>query len=89
MAIIEQITTHLTPADLTKSPATIPDPATTPVPDHLREEIEGYLTRYPDPRSATALRQADPDWARLLPGPPPRDAVTHSLISDPAGDDAG
>ncbi len=41
-----------TPADLTKAPATIPDPATTPVPDHLREEIEGYLTRYPDPRSA-------------------------------------
>ncbi len=41
-----------TPADLSKSPATIPDLATTPVPDHLREEIESYLTRYPDPRSA-------------------------------------
>ena len=41
-----------TPADLTKAPAVIPDLATTPVPDHLREEIEGYLTRYPDPRSA-------------------------------------
>jgi nicotinate-nucleotide adenylyltransferase len=38
----------------------------------------------PDPRSATAMRQADPDWARLLTGPPPRDAVTHSLIPDPA-----
>jgi nicotinate-nucleotide adenylyltransferase len=38
----------------------------------------------PDPRSATALRQADPDWARRRAGPPPRDAVTHSLISDPA-----
>lgn len=39
----------------------------------------------PDPRSATAMRQADPDWARRLAGPPPRDAVTHSLIPDPAG----
>jgi nicotinate-nucleotide adenylyltransferase len=38
----------------------------------------------PDPRSATSLRQADPDWARRSAGPPPRDAVTHSLISDPA-----
>jgi nicotinate-nucleotide adenylyltransferase len=43
----------------------------------------------PDPRSATAMRQADPDWARRLAGPPPRDAVTHSLISDPTGSDAG
>jgi len=39
----------------------------------------------PDPRSATAMRQADPDWARRLAGPPPRDAVTHSLIPDSAG----
>ncbi len=39
----------------------------------------------PDPRSATALRQADPDWACRVTGPPPRDAVTHSLIPDPAG----
>nr|WP_243415070.1 nicotinate-nucleotide adenylyltransferase [Altererythrobacter segetis] len=43
----------------------------------------------PDPRSATAMRQADPDWARRLAGPPPRDAVTHSLISDFAGSHAG
>ena len=43
----------------------------------------------PDPRSATAMRQADPDWARRLAGHPPRDAVTHSLISDPAGSQAG
>lgn len=39
----------------------------------------------PDPRSATAMRLADPDWARRRAGPPPRDAVTHSLIPDPAG----
>jgi nicotinate-nucleotide adenylyltransferase len=38
----------------------------------------------PDPRSATSLRQADPDWARRRAGPPPRDAVTHSLIPEPA-----
>jgi nicotinate-nucleotide adenylyltransferase len=38
----------------------------------------------PDPRSATAMRFADPDWARHFDGPPPRDAVTRSLISDPA-----
>ena len=38
----------------------------------------------PDPRSATAMRHADPDWARESAGPQPRDAVTHSLISDPA-----
>jgi nicotinate-nucleotide adenylyltransferase len=43
----------------------------------------------PDPRSATAMRQADPDWARRFAGPPPRDAVTHSLISDLAGSQAG
>lgn len=37
----------------------------------------------PDPRSATELRRADPDWARRFGGPPPRDAVTHSLIHEP------
>jgi NADH-quinone oxidoreductase subunit E len=40
-------------ADLTKDPAEVPDPATTPVPDELRAEIESYMSRYPDPRSAT------------------------------------
>ena len=39
----------------------------------------------PDPRSSTSLRHTDPDWARRFTGPPPRDAVTHSLIPDPAG----
>ena len=36
----------------------------------------------PDPRSATELRRADPQWAASLAGPPPRDEVTHSLILD-------
>jgi NADH-quinone oxidoreductase subunit E len=45
-------------ADLTKDPAEVPDPATTPVPDDLRARIEDYMGRYPDPRSAAlpALR---------------------------------
>jgi NADH-quinone oxidoreductase subunit E len=38
--------------DLTKEPATIPDPATTPVPDELRAEIEAAMAKYPDRRSA-------------------------------------
>jgi NADH-quinone oxidoreductase subunit E len=40
-------------ADLDKDPAEIPDPATTPVPDALRAEIEGHMALYPDSRSAT------------------------------------
>jgi NADH-quinone oxidoreductase subunit E len=40
------------PADLDRDPATIPDAATTPVPDELRIEIEWHMALYPDPRSA-------------------------------------
>jgi NADH:ubiquinone oxidoreductase subunit E len=40
-------------ADLTKPPATVPDPATTPVPDELRSAIEAAMARYPDPHSAS------------------------------------
>ncbi len=36
----------------------------------------------PDPRSATAIRRADPNWADGFSGPPPRDEVTHSLIHE-------
>jgi NADH-quinone oxidoreductase subunit E len=39
--------------DLSKYPAVIPDPATTPVPEHVRAAIEEKMARYPDPRSAT------------------------------------
>lgn len=38
--------------DLTKEPALLPDPATTPVPDGLRAEIEAAMARYPDRHSA-------------------------------------
>jgi NADH:ubiquinone oxidoreductase subunit E len=38
--------------DLTKPPATIPDPALTPVSDTLRQKIEAAMARYPDRRSA-------------------------------------
>ena len=40
-------------ADLdARTRADVPDPATTPVPDELRAEIEAHMARYPDPRSA-------------------------------------
>lgn len=42
----------------------------------------------PDPRSATQIRRADPDWASRRHGGPLRDQVTHSLIlgrNDEAG----
>lgn len=35
----------------------------------------------PDSRSATALRRADPDWASRMSAVPPRDQITHHLIS--------
>jgi nicotinate-nucleotide adenylyltransferase len=38
----------------------------------------------PDPRSATAIRRADPHWSRHLTGPPPRDELTHSRIDEAA-----
>ena len=38
----------------------------------------------PDPRSATAIRRADPDWARRFAGAAPRDQVTLDLIHDDA-----
>ena len=39
-------------ADLTKDPAVVPDPATTPVPDDVRADIEAQMAKYPDVRSA-------------------------------------
>ena len=52
-----------TPADLTKDPAVVPDPASTPVPDELRAEIEGCIARYPDVRSAAIpALHAVQDW---------------------------
>ena len=38
--------------DLLKDPATIPDAATTPLPDELRREIQEAMAKYPDRRSA-------------------------------------
>jgi NADH-quinone oxidoreductase subunit E len=40
-------------ADLTKAPATVPDPATVEVPQALRDEIEDSMGKYPDRRSAS------------------------------------
>jgi len=39
-------------ADLSKDPSPVPDPATTPVPEELRAEIETAMAKYPDRRSA-------------------------------------
>ncbi len=38
--------------ELPKNPQEIPDPATTPVPEALRAEIEQHMAKYPDRRSA-------------------------------------
>jgi NADH-quinone oxidoreductase subunit E len=38
--------------DLTKPPAEVPDPATTPVPEELRAQITAAMSKYPDRRSA-------------------------------------
>jgi NADH:ubiquinone oxidoreductase subunit E len=38
--------------DLSMDPSEVPDPATTPVPDELRAEIEAAMAKYPDSRSA-------------------------------------
>ena len=51
------------PVDLTKDPAVVPDPATTPVPKALREQIEANMAKYPDPRSASIpALHAVQDW---------------------------
>jgi NADH-quinone oxidoreductase subunit F len=39
--------------DLLKYPETVPDPATTPVPEDLRQTVTEAMSRYPDPHSAT------------------------------------
>lgn len=39
--------------DLTKPPATVPDPALTPVPAELRAAIEAEMAKYPDFKSAS------------------------------------
>ncbi|HEX5644695.1 MAG TPA: nicotinate-nucleotide adenylyltransferase [Erythrobacter sp.] len=39
----------------------------------------------PDPRSATALRRADPDWATRSSGHPPRDRLTRQLVCEEEG----
>lgn len=40
-------------ADLTKDPQSVPDPATTEVPEDLRAEIEAEMAKYPEPKAAT------------------------------------
>jgi NADH-quinone oxidoreductase subunit E len=53
-------------ADLSKDPAVVPDPATTPVPEHVRAAIEAKMALYPDVRSAAIpalhIVQAEHGW---------------------------
>lgn len=55
--------------DLTKPPATVPDPALTPVPQELRERIEYLMGEYPDFHSASipALHAAQEHHGWLSP----------------------
>ncbi|GAC1438955.1 MAG: hypothetical protein NVSMB51_15970 [Solirubrobacteraceae bacterium] len=56
--------------DLTKDPAEVPDPASTPVPRELRAEIEEAMARYPESRSAAlpalAAAQRHHGWCSPL-----------------------
>jgi NADH-quinone oxidoreductase subunit E len=56
-------------ADLTKDPAQVPDPATTPVPEGLRARIEAHLAKYPDRRSASipALHEVQAEYGWCSP----------------------
>ncbi|HUA48683.1 MAG TPA: NAD(P)H-dependent oxidoreductase subunit E [Solirubrobacteraceae bacterium] len=58
-----------TAVDLTKDPATIPDPATTPVPPQLKEKIVQAMAKYPDRRSAVipALHAAQEEHGWISP----------------------
>ncbi len=55
--------------DLGKDPAVVPDPATTPVPAHVRTAIEAVMGRYPDVRSAVipALKVVQREHGWLSP----------------------
>ncbi|MFZ9396499.1 MAG: hypothetical protein ACO25F_10625 [Erythrobacter sp.] len=44
-----------------------------------------FLRFDPDPRSATSLRRADPDWSAPFSGRPARDRLTHRLVRDAEG----
>jgi NADH-quinone oxidoreductase subunit E len=56
-------------ADLTKDPAVVPDPATTPVPEPTRLAIESLMAKYPDIRSAAipSLKVVQKDHGWLSP----------------------
>jgi NADH:ubiquinone oxidoreductase subunit E len=56
-------------ADLSKDPAVVPDPATTHVPEHVRDAIEALMSSYPDIRSAAipALKVVQREHGWLSP----------------------
>jgi NADH:ubiquinone oxidoreductase subunit E len=55
--------------DLSRPPAVVPDPATTPVPERLRDTIEAAMAKYPDRRSAAipALHAAQDEYGWCSP----------------------
>jgi len=55
--------------DLSKDPATVPDRATTPVPQKLHDAIKGAMAKYPDRRSAAipALHAAQATYGFCSP----------------------
>ena len=61
------------------------DPAVFANRDHWSSPALAMLRFDPDPRSATAIRRADPDWAVHLSTTGLRDQVTHRAIDDEAG----
>jgi NADH:ubiquinone oxidoreductase subunit E len=57
------------PVDLTKLPAEVPDPATTPVPEAMRAEIEAEIAKYPERSAAmlAALKVVQREYGWLTP----------------------
>lgn len=57
------------PVDLSKAPAEVPDPATTPVPDAMRAEIEREIAKYPERSAAmlAALKVVQREYGWLTP----------------------
>jgi NADH:ubiquinone oxidoreductase subunit E len=55
--------------DLSKPPAVVPDPATTPVPERLKHTIEAAMAKYPDRHSAAipALHAAQDEYGWCSP----------------------
>ena len=76
-------------ADLTKDPAVVPDPATTPVPG-IRAEIEAQMAKYPDIRSAAIpalhIVQREHGWCSPTAIEQAACYAAHARVPDRGGD---